>query len=100
MEPMARFEGEASLEWWANDITCLASFDVSVTIEAAATGWSAWGHVRDPHAANLEAFDFFCEHDPVFILWLAENATIPVTVRRSPGTGAFTLAEVPPASIA
>jgi len=81
----------ARLEWWANSQTCLAAFEVSVTIAVDAHGWRAAGQLtRTEEAPELAAL---CELDEAFDLRFPDGSTAVVLVTALAPTGSFTLTE-------
>jgi hypothetical protein len=78
--------GPARLEWWANVSTCLASYDVTVA-PATVTGDRAaigTGEVHLDAGADLEAFAWLCDLDPVFLLCFPDEREVLVVLE--PGT--------------
>ncbi|MFI1652480.1 hypothetical protein ACH4XT_36885 [Streptomyces avidinii] len=67
---MDRFVGQARLEWWANQSTCLEMYDIDITVtvdavgKLRATGRHAHAHALDP--TQRESWDFLMEMDPHF----------------------------------
>ncbi|TCC11266.1 hypothetical protein [Kribbella soli] len=81
----------ARLEWWANSLTCLAAFPVSVTIAVGEQGWQATGRLaRTEEGPDLAAF---CELDEAFNLRLPDDSTVVVLVTALTPDGRFTLTE-------
>ncbi|TDD20077.1 hypothetical protein E1218_23035 [Kribbella turkmenica] len=79
----------ARLEWWANSSTCLAAFEVSVTISVGDHGWEATGEL-----ARIEEGDdltFFCDLGDAFDLCFPDESTVAVTVTALTPTGSFAL---------
>ncbi|MFI7359046.1 hypothetical protein ACIBTP_34600 [Streptomyces avidinii] len=65
---MDRFVGQARLEWWANQSTCLEMYDIDITVTVDAVGEL---QATGPHANVLdttqrEGWDFLMEMDPHF----------------------------------
>ncbi|MFJ1704760.1 hypothetical protein [Kitasatospora sp. NPDC088346] len=83
---MDRWEGTATLEWWADRSTCLARLGVRVTAHALGDGW-AGGAVLDPPPSESDRADFelLMTLDPLFTLRLDEGSTILVDVRTTVG---------------
>jgi hypothetical protein len=91
---MDRVEQDCWLDWWANSVTNLGGFSVSVTIAATPDGWDAHGHLTDD-ALNDDArdgFHFLCDLDPVFTLQFHDDSSVQVVVTRTDQNN-FTLAE-------
>jgi hypothetical protein len=81
----------ARLEWWANSLTCLAAFPVSVTIAVGEQGWQATGQLaRSEEGPDLAAF---CELDETFDLRLPDDSTVVVVVTALTPGGSVTLTE-------
>ncbi|MFJ3842223.1 hypothetical protein ACIPY6_42990 [Streptomyces sp. NPDC090054] len=92
---MDRFVGQARLEWWANQSTCLEMYDIdiAVTVDSVgtlrATGW----HAIALDKTQREGWDFLMEMDPHFSITFpgedrggimvrvdeAENGTLSLT---------------------
>ena len=65
---MDRFAGQARLEWWANQSTCLEMYDIDITVTVDAVGsWLATGRHADAlDTTQREGWDFLMEMDPHF----------------------------------
>ena len=79
------------LEWWANSLTCLAAFEVSVKLTTLEDVWEATGQLARPDEASGLAT--VCDLDPVFDLRFPDESTITVEVTPLTPTGHFTLTE-------
>ncbi|GAA1181634.1 hypothetical protein F4556_006002 [Kitasatospora gansuensis] len=71
-----RYRGTATLEYWANPLTCLGSFRVSLTVSVAEGSWRG---IAIPDGARSErareGLDFLLLIDPVFTLRLPDGST-------------------------
>ncbi|SCD89678.1 hypothetical protein GA0115253_102288, partial [Streptomyces sp. Termitarium-T10T-6] len=67
---MDRFVGQARLEWWANQSTCLGTYDIAITVTVDADGewWATGRQATALHATERESWDFLLEMDPHFSL--------------------------------
>lgn len=83
----------AWLEWWANRLTCLAAFEVSVTITVGDHRWEATGQLARSEEADDLAF--VRELGDVFELRFPDDSAVAVTVAAVTATGSFGLTEVP-----
>jgi hypothetical protein len=89
---MDRYEGIATLEWWANPSTCPGRFDVCLTVSAASAGWRAEAVAVNPWTAeNREGFGFLMELDPVFTLRFTDESAVLVQVTETQDGERFTL---------
>jgi hypothetical protein len=86
-----QFEGRAWLEWWADASACLGSVEVIVVIRTIGRRWDAGGCVVNE--ADVEAFEFLCDLNPVFQLRFEDGSTATVSVRADGCGGLFTLAD-------
>ncbi|MFG2044981.1 hypothetical protein [Dactylosporangium sp. NPDC048998] len=79
---MGHFLGPARLEWWANDSTCLAAYDVTVALEPATAERTTigTGRVHLDTEADVEAFAWLCDLDPLFLLCLPDEQEITVVL--------------------
>jgi hypothetical protein len=82
----------ARLEWWANRLTCLAAFDVSVTILVEGQRWQATGQLVRPEERNDLAS--FCDLDGAFDLRLPDESTVAVMVSDLTPGGSLVLTEL------
>jgi hypothetical protein len=76
------YQGAARLEWWANAATCLATYDVTVALESATDEptTTGTGRVDLDSDADIEAFAWLCNLDPVFLLCLPHGREVAVVV--------------------
>ncbi|MFI0721625.1 hypothetical protein [Streptomyces sp. NPDC021224] len=78
---MDRYEGLATLEWWANRSTCLAGVPVRVVVSAGQDGWSCEATPEPPLVGEYqEGFDLLMAFDPVFTLRFDEESELYVDV--------------------
>ncbi|MFD7781942.1 hypothetical protein ACFV4Q_02335 [Streptomyces nojiriensis] len=65
---MDRFVGQARLEWWANQSTCLDTYDIDITVTADAVGTlrATGRHANALDTTQREGWDFLMEMDPHF----------------------------------
>ncbi|MFI6967087.1 hypothetical protein [Streptomyces sp. NPDC050255] len=95
---MDRFVGQARLEWWANQSTCLEMYDVDITVTVDAAGkWRATGrHALALDTIQSEGWDFLMEMDPHFSIAFPGEDRGGITVRVvEAGDGTLTLMEAP-----
>jgi hypothetical protein len=64
----------------ANSSTQLGSVEIGVVVAATGPGWSAQGHLVADDDDEREGFVFLYELDPVFMLRLDTDGTVPVMV--------------------
>ncbi|WP_457032501.1 hypothetical protein [Kitasatospora sp. P5_F3] len=78
---MDGYHGTATLEWWANPLSCLGSYRVSLTVTVAGGDWRG---VAVPDSGRSErareGFDFLMLVDPVFTLRFPDDSTLLVDV--------------------
>ncbi|MEY9965406.1 hypothetical protein ABIA33_003448 [Streptacidiphilus sp. MAP12-16] len=92
---MDRYEGIATLEWWANRSTRLGSYDVYVTITAAQGGWQAEAVAVNAWTADDgKDFDLLIALDPVFTLRFTDDSSVHVQVTQSCERGHLTLTAI------
>jgi hypothetical protein len=70
--------------------TCLADFEVSVTISEDESGWHGTGQLAK--AGDSKNLETFCELDELFQLRFPDDSTGLVMVAALTSTGGFTLA--------
>ncbi|MFF3204120.1 hypothetical protein [Streptomyces sp. NPDC002962] len=95
---MDRFVGQARLEWWANQATCLEKYDIDVTVTVDAVGtWRATGrHAHALDTTRREGWDFLMEIDPHFSLVFGDEENDGILARVfEEEDGTLTLAEAP-----
>lgn len=89
---MDRYEGTATLEWWANRSTCLGRFPVRVAVRVTGNGWTCEASLTPvPSREDRERFDVLLRLDPVFTLVFEEKSTLPVTVAAAGDDGRLIL---------
>jgi hypothetical protein len=78
---MDGYHGTATLEWWANPLSCLGSYRVSLTVSVTDGSWRGVA-VRDSSTPerDREGFDFLMLLDPVFTLRFPDGDTVQVYV--------------------
>ncbi|MET9554503.1 hypothetical protein [Streptomyces sp. NPDC006645] len=83
---MDGWEGTATLEWWANQSTCLGKFAVLATACVTGRDWPC-GVILDPPLSDDDraGFDFLMELDPLFTLRFGEESTLLVNVASGEG---------------
>lgn len=79
---MDQYLGPAQLEWWANPSTCLATYNVTVALNpgAAEPATIGTGRALLNAAADVEAFAWLCELDPVFLLCIPDGHEVTVVL--------------------
>jgi hypothetical protein len=90
---VAQYLGPARLEWWANASTCLAAYHVTVVLEPATEERATIGTGR-AHLdldADVEAFAWLCNLDPVFLLCLPDGHEVTVVLELGPDRLSFAL---------
>ncbi|MFJ6252465.1 MULTISPECIES: hypothetical protein [unclassified Streptomyces] len=98
---MDRFMGQARLEWWANQATCLEAYTIDITDTVDTAGmagtWQATGrHAPVLDGTQREGWDFLMEMDPYFSLVFPgkdDNGTFVRVLEAK--DAALTLVEVP-----
>ncbi|MCX4808030.1 hypothetical protein OG594_41665 [Streptomyces sp. NBC_01214] len=80
---MNRFVGQARLEWWANQSTCLEMYDIDITVTVDAAGkLRATGrHAKSLDTTQREGWAFLMEMDPHFSLAFPGDDRGGITVR-------------------
>ncbi|HEV2634753.1 MAG TPA: hypothetical protein VGX23_06370 [Actinocrinis sp.] len=78
---MARYEGPAQLEWWANGMTCLVSYDVRVQISFDDDGWKSTAEFTARPTDAEEDFWAMTKDDPYFVLRFAHGRYSTITVK-------------------
>ncbi|MFI0990736.1 hypothetical protein [Streptomyces exfoliatus] len=95
---MDRFAGQARLEWWANQSTCLEMYDIDITVTVDTVGTlRATGRHAHPLDTNQrDAWDFLMEMDPHFSVTFPgeDRGRIMVRVLKAEN-GTLQLAEAP-----
>ncbi|WP_327233729.1 hypothetical protein OG349_06800 [Streptomyces sp. NBC_01317] len=78
---MDEWEGEVTLEWWANGATCLARLDGHASVRVSGSEWTS-GVTPDPPLSegDRDALDFLMKLDPLFTLRFGEGSTLLVDV--------------------
>ncbi|WP_214104519.1 hypothetical protein [Acrocarpospora catenulata] len=84
------YESNAWLDWWANPITCLASFEVMLVIRSEGRTWEAQAQLVRLDEPALDAFELL-NSDPIFDLRLPDGATLSVEVHTTDETGKLQL---------
>ncbi|MFD0355231.1 hypothetical protein ACFVHW_16055 [Streptomyces sp. NPDC127110] len=100
---MDSYQGTATLEWWANESTCLGEFDVQVSVCVVGDDWVCDAMLGPERLSDdhREVFDLLLDLDSVFTLRFDESSEILVNVVRVGDSGHLALtAYVPIASAA
>ncbi|MFJ2559230.1 MULTISPECIES: hypothetical protein [unclassified Streptomyces] len=78
---MDRYEGTATLEWWANRSTCLGRLPVRVTVRVTGDNWTCEATPEPPPAAeHRENFNLLRQLDPYFTLRFDDASALLVHV--------------------
>jgi len=78
---MDRWQGPATLEWWADWLTCLGGFGVRVTAHVTGSDWVCEAVLDPPLAENeREGFDLLMARDPLCTLRFDTESTLLVNV--------------------
>ena len=95
---MEHFVGQARLEWWANQSTCLEMYDIDITVTVGSVGnWEGTGrHASVLDTTQREGWDVLMEMDPHFSIAFAGEDRGRITVRVIEAEdGTLTLVEAP-----
>ncbi|MYU47393.1 hypothetical protein GTV15_01270 [Streptomyces sp. SID7803] len=80
---MDSYEGTATLEWWANRLTCLGRLRVQIAVRAGGDTWRSGGAAFESPVApggDRESFDLLMQLDPHFTLRFGDASTLLVKV--------------------
>ncbi|WP_225844896.1 hypothetical protein [Streptomyces sp. HPF1205] len=89
---MDSYEGTATLEWWANQSTCLARFGVRVAVGVTGNDWTCDATFEPSLTGeDQEGFDFLMALDPLFTLRFDEESMLHVNVVAAADDGRLTL---------
>ncbi|MFD6300238.1 hypothetical protein ACFWFU_36030 [Streptomyces sp. NPDC060235] len=89
---MDAYEGTATLEWWANRLTCLGAFEVRIAIRITGHSWTCDASLCPlPPAQEREDFASLVDLDPFFALRFDDGNTLDVHVVSADADGGLVL---------
>ncbi|MFJ2091669.1 hypothetical protein ACIOEW_20705 [Streptomyces sp. NPDC087901] len=78
---MDSYEGTATLEWWANQSTCLSRLGVRIAVCVVGSHWTCTANLEPPlSAGERQNFALLMQLDPHFTLRFDEENTLLVCV--------------------
>ncbi|MFE7268280.1 hypothetical protein ACFU9B_40825 [Streptomyces sp. NPDC057592] len=90
---MDSYEGTATLEWWANQSTCLSRLGVRVAVRVVGNHWTCNADFEPLlPAGKRENFTILRQLDPHFTLRFDEESTLLVNVAEAGAQGRLVLA--------